>query len=272
MTILVTGAGGTVGAYFPTEGFEHADRKVLDVTDPEAVNKKLATGRYRAVVHLAAATNLDRCEKEPEWAYRLNTWSPEVMAKAARRHQVNLIHVSTVGIFSGRATYTEVDPPDPVNVYAKTKWAGEQAVLRHLPHATVVRTAWVMGGGQADKKFVGKVRDRLVAGEPVKAVKDIVGSPTYARDLAAGIQALMEKGAAGVVHLTNSGAASRYDMVLHMKEVLGSSSVVEAVDASVFPLPAPRPPSEVSRSLLLPTLGLDALRPWKEALEAYLGE
>lgn len=275
MTILVTGAGGTVGAYFRdlTGELELADRAALDITDFDAVREKLFGGTYRWVVNLAAATDLDRAEQDPAWAYRLNVVGPENLALAAAESSTRMVHVSTVGIFCGdgrEGPFTELDEPAPVNVYAKTKLAGERAVRRILPSATVVRTAWVMGGAAADKKFVGKVRDRLLAGEPVKAVGDIAGSPTYAKDLAEKILALIQHDAFGLFHVTNAGAASRYDMVVEMKRLLDSSSDLTEVDSGAFPLPAPRPKSEVSKSLGLPARGIAAMRTWQEALADYL--
>lgn len=275
MTILVTGAGGTVGAYFRNlpGKLELADHKALDITDFEAVRNKLSAHAYSWVVNLAAATDLDRAEQDPEWAYRLNVVGPENLAWAASQTGARMLHVSTVGIFCGdgrEGPFTELDEPSPVNVYAKTKLAGERCVRRILPSATVVRTAWVMGGAAADKKFVGKVRDRLLAGEPVKAVGDIVGSPTYAKDLAETILGLIQRQAFGLFHATNQGAASRYDMVVEMKRLLGSSSELTKVGADAFPLPAPRPKSEVSKSLALPARGLSPMRTWQEALADYL--
>ncbi len=278
MTILVTGAGGTVGRQlaaladsFP-QPLDLASRAELDVTDLDAVQARL-TKPYTWVINLAAATDLDRAEQDPVWAYRLNTIGAENLARAVHERGARLLQVSTVGIFcgDGRAgPFTELDEPSPVNVYAKTKLAGERAVQRIQPDATIVRTAWVMGGGREDKKFVGKVRERLLAGEPVKAVGDIVGSPTYARDLVESIRALIEADAAGLFHVTNAGAASRFDLVTEMRHLLGSKSELTEVGSDVFPLPAPRPKSEVSRSLALPARGLPAPKAWQEALAEYL--
>jgi dTDP-4-dehydrorhamnose reductase len=278
MTILVTGGGGTVGSYFRSlasafaEPVEVLAKGELDVTDFSAVQARLRS-KPSWVVNLAAATDLDRAEKDPVWAYRLNAVGAENIALAAREQGVRMVQVSTVGIFCGdgkQGPFTELDEPAPVNVYAKTKLAGERAVQRILPEATIVRTAWVMGGGKDDKKFVGKVRDKLLANEPVKAVGDIVGSPTYARDLVLAIRDLIGACAFGLFHVTNSGAASRYDLVLEMRRILGSTSVVESVAAVAFPLPAARPPSEVSTSLSLAAHGLTELRDWRDALKDYL--
>jgi dTDP-4-dehydrorhamnose reductase len=276
MTILVTGAGGTVGHSFAElartfdEPLDLLDRQALDVTDMRSVQDRLVAGRYRWVVNLAAATDLDRAESEPEWAYRINTSGAENLALAAFESGTAMVQVSTVGIFDGDGPFTELDEPAPVNVYARTKLAGERAVQRIVPRSLIVRTAWVMGGGREDKKFVGKVREKLLAGETVKAVGDIVGSPTYAKDLVAAIRGLIGAEALGLFHVTNAGAASRYELVLEMKRILNSASSIEKVPSSEFPLPAPRPRSEVSKSLALAARGIAPPRSWQDAVADYL--
>jgi dTDP-4-dehydrorhamnose reductase len=277
---LVTGASGTVGSYTgPVLGsrfeLDLASRVDLDVTDLTAVRRRVSSGGYAGVIHLAAATDLDRCEKEPSWAYALNVVGAWNVALACREHDAEMVHVSTVGLFCGdgrTGPFSELDEPAPVNVYAHAKWKAEQAVQAVGPRAYVVRTAWVMGqGAEGDRKFVGKVRGRLLAGEPVQAVGDIVGSPTYAPDLVEAIGKLVDTKAHGLYHATNRGAASRFDMVEVMRTSLGSSSATQSVPASTFPLPAPRPVSEVTEHFALRARGIE-MRSWQDALHAYMQE
>lgn len=280
MKLLVTGAGGVVGSYFRELSGSFAGpidlctRAELDVTDLEACRKKLGSGEYSTVIHLAAATDVDRCEREPAWAYQLNAAAAANVAHAAREAGAELVHVSTTQIFGGDGNpgpFSEMDLPAPVNVYARSKLAGEELVKTAIDKLYVVRTAWVMGGGKADTKFVGKVAARIRAGEPIKAVDDETGSPTYARELVACIAALLERRAYGTYHVTNRGGASRYDMALEMKRILGSSSEITPVSASAFKLPAPRPKSDVSVSHALAARGLgEFMSTWQQALENYL--
>jgi dTDP-4-dehydrorhamnose reductase len=104
----------------------------------------------------------------------------------------------------------------------------------------------------------------------VKAVGDIGGSPTYAKDLADAIRTMIGRQAFGLFHVTNDGAASRYDLVVEMKRILGSKSAITSVASTEFPLPAPRPKSEISRSIALPARGFPTLRSWQAALADYL--
>lgn len=280
MTILVTGARGTVGSYFRELGdrFEEPmdllGRDELDVTDLAQVMNRLDRHRYSTVIHLAAATDVDRCELEPAWAFKLNTVGAWNVALAAERYGADVVHVSTVGIFGGdgaRGPFSEVDAPCPANVYARTKLAAEERVRDHTRRAFIIRTAWIMGGGAGDRKFVGKVRSRLLAGEPLKAVTDTVGSPTYARDLVLAIRELLRCKAYGLYHVTNRGVASRFDMACVMKDVLRSRSEITPGVSGDFALPARRPPSEGSVSLALEARGLGGImRPWEDALRDYL--
>jgi dTDP-4-dehydrorhamnose reductase len=281
MTILVTGARGTVGRYFAaladtfTEPVELAGREELDITDLESVRRVISRRRPDRIVNLAAATDLDRAEKEPEWAWRLNALGPWNLALASAELGAELVQVSTIGLFGADAPgpFTELDLPAPCNVYARTKLAGEDAVRAHAPRHYVVRTAWVMGGGRKDKKFVGQLLERMERGEKVRAVDDKVGSPTYARDLVVLIRELIKTRAYGLYHATNAGAASRYDIAVELNRLLGGKSEVERASSAEFPRPAPRPRSEVSQSLAVVARGLDAhLGPWQDALARYLAE
>jgi dTDP-4-dehydrorhamnose reductase len=280
MTILVTGAGGTVGAYFaelaPTfsEPLDLAAKTDLDIGDLEAVRASAKKMRYSAIINLAAATDVDRCETDRAWAHRINTLGAWNLALAAAELGAEMVQVSTTQIFGGAGNegpFSELDRPCPVNFYAKTKLGGEEMVRSVLARAYVVRTAWVMGGGVEDKKFVGKVAGKLKNGEPIKAVADQFGSPTYAKHLVLVIRELLKSKAHGLYHATNGGTASRYDMALEMKGILGSTSAIEPVSASAFPLPAPRPKSDASIGLNLAARGLGGILPsWQEALAEYL--
>jgi dTDP-4-dehydrorhamnose reductase len=280
MTILVTGGRGNVGSYFERlapkfdQPVECAGRDALDVTDLDQVRRVLASGPYRTIVNLAAATDLDRAEEHTEWAYRINALGAWNLALAANELDLELVQVSTVGMFGadgGLGPFSELDEPKPVNHYARTKLAGEQAVVRHCARHYVVRTAWVMGGGPKDKKFVGALRDRILRAEPIRAVSDKIGSPTYAHDLVLAIRDLLRTKAYGLYHVTNSGRASRFEIASQMSQILSVDAPIEPVDSSAFPLRAARPPSEASISYALSARGI-TLPAWRDALERYLAE
>ena len=278
--MFVTGAAGMVGGYV-REVFGDCDlvltdlvgRTGVDVRDRHAVVSAVRAAEPDVVLHLAAATDVDRCQIEPEWARESNALGTRHVAEAARDANAVLVYVSTGSVFSGDKPddYVETDVPGPVNVYAATKLEGERIVASMLSRYFIVRAGWMIGGGPVDSKFVGKMVSLIAEGRPtLRAVSDTRGTPTYAKDLLGGIQRLLPTERYGLYHLGNAGSCTRYDVACAVVEALGRSDVkVEAVDSSVFPLPAPRPRSEAIRNAALQALGMDQ-RPWRDALYEYV--
>lgn len=283
--ILVTGAAGVVGGYV-SEAFADqeliltdvvGDGELLDVGDPTAVRTAFAEHRPDTVIHLAAATDVDQCEKDPDLAYRTNAIGTQNVALACKEAGAVLVYTSTAGVFGGDkpVPYTEFDTPAPANVYGHAKLAGERAVETLLDRYYIARAGWMVGGGPQDKKFVGMMVGFIEAGHTtLRAVDDKFGSPTYAKDLALGIRHLLDTGRYGLYHLVNSGGnCSRYDVAVELCRVLGRDDVlVEPVSSAFFPLPAPRARSEAMVNYKLELLGIDPMRSWRDALQAYVLE
>lgn len=280
-TILVTGAGGMVGSYVPAEFA--GDRltltdivpgcEALDIRDRIAVRDAVSAIRPDVVLHLAAATDVDRCEQVPDWAFHTNAIGTQNVALACQAHGATMVYISTGSVFPGEQCdpYTEFDEPGPVNVYARAKLAGERIVETLLDRYYIVRAAWMIGGGERDKKFLGKIGRMVLDGQPLKVVGDKFGSLTYAKDLLAGIHTLLATGAYGTYHMANAGMCSRYDVALALRDILRLPAVpIERVGSAVFPLPAPRPRSEAIRNLRIELMGLPAMRPWGDALADYV--
>jgi dTDP-4-dehydrorhamnose reductase len=281
--ILVTGAAGVVGRYVADEFAEHellltdivGDAEYLDVTDAESVLSFAEGARPDIVIHLAAATDVDRCEQDPDFAFATNAIGTQNVALACLRTGATLVYTSTAGVFGGDKPepYIEFDEPAPANVYGESKLAGERTVQTLLDRFYIARAGWMVGGGPKDKKFVGKIMQFIDAGRTqLKAVDDKVGTPTYAKDLAHGIRLLLDTGYFGLYHLVNGGGScSRYDVAVALCEILGREDIsVEPVSSAFFPLPAPRARSEAMINYKLRLLGLDPMRPWRDALEAYV--
>lgn len=279
--LFVTGAGGMVGSYVPdvfkewdlglSDIVEGCER--VDVTDGDAVRRAVGRARPDVVLHLAAATDVDRCELEPEWAHRSNAVGTDNVARACQDVGATLVYISTGAVFGGDNPdgYIESDETGPVNVYARAKLEGERAVRARLSRSFIVRAGWMMGGGARDTKFVGKIAELVAAGRsPLRVVADMRGTPAYARDLLGVIERLLATDAYGLYHAANAGICTRYEMALAIRDALGRSDIiVEAVDSSAFPLVAARPRSEALRTVALERLGL-APRPWREALHEYV--
>ena len=281
--MLVTGAAGMVGGYVPHVFHDWhltltdwaGGYLPLDVRDPGAVMNIIEEVRPDAVLHLAAATDVDRCEQDPDWAFHVNAVATQNMALACQRYSVPLVYISSAAIFSGDKLdpYHEFDPPSPANVYGHSKLGGEQVISTLLQHYYIVRAGWMIGGGaQKDKKFVGKIARLIFEGKnELSVVNDKIGSPTYAKDLLEGIKALIETRYYGLYHMVNRGFGSRYEIALLLREALQRPDVsILPVSSAFFPLPAPRGRSEALRNLKLELLGLDQMRPWEDAVREYV--
>ncbi len=277
----MTGAGGMVGSYFATlsdsfgETLDLTDIDTLDVRDLEQLRRRVSSGKYSTVIHLAAETDVDRCEREPLHAHSTNAVGTQNVALACQDANVVMVYTSTAGVFGGDGApgpFTENDQPHPANVYGLSKLVGERHVERLLRKYFIVRPGWMMGGNLKDKKFVAKILAQVREGRDIAAVDDKVGSPTFARELVFGIRDLLASGRFGLYHMTNHGVCSRYDVACHIVSFLGAPMRVSRVNSAYFPLPAPRANSEAMRNLNLELIGLDHMSRWQDALDDYLRE
>jgi dTDP-4-dehydrorhamnose reductase len=277
--VLATGASGMVGSYlscaYGPDELVCTDIDKMDVRSYAQVELAIRTVRPDLVLHLAAETDVDLCEKDPDHAFRTNTIGTHNVALACQRHEVEMVYVSTLGIFDGlkNGPYTEFDCPDPQNVYARSKWEGERIVQSLLRRYYICRAGWMFGGGEArDKKFVGKIIALSAERSEIQAVDDKIGSPTYARDLVQHLCEIARSGHYGLYHVANAGVCSRAAFAGELIRLLERGTTVKPVPSSYFPLPAPRPRSEAGRAWRLELMGLRTPRPWQEALRGYLLE
>jgi dTDP-4-dehydrorhamnose reductase len=216
----------------------------LDVTDEAALSRVIGETRPDAVIHTAAMTDVDGCERDPEGAWILNVQGTRNVASACERVGASLVHLSSEYVFDGRAgPYVETDPPNALSVYGRTKVASEQAVAESCQRWVVARTTVLFGHVPAARRhFVLWLLGQLASGESVRIVDDQVGSPTLADNLAEMLLALSTRGAQGIYHTVGASRLSRFDFARQVAEEFGFDPAgVEPISTAELRQPAPRP-------------------------------
>lgn len=284
--VVVTGAGGQVGTYLMrsltaagaiTVGLGHKAGlgvdATLDITDAEAVSRLFDRTQPDAIVHAAAMTDVDGCERDPARADLVNHVGARNVARAAAGSGSWLIAVSTDFVFPGTdPPYAEDDPTSPISVYGASKRDGETAILEASDTFAVARTAWVYGG--QGKHFPRSILNLLVARSEIEVVEDERGNPTFAGDLAQALVEVVPLRLAGIVHLTNGGTASRYQLACEVARLAGLDPerirpTTVAAFLEKYPLPARRPADSSLSNGRAASTGV-SLRPWQEGLAGYM--
>jgi dTDP-4-dehydrorhamnose reductase len=288
--VLITGAGGMLGnAIYPYFSSRFArvtatDKDIseswisrLDVRHTADLRKHIADLRPTIVLHLAACTDLEFCEVHPDVARETNATSTREVAIACEEIGATLVYISTAGVFDGtkKGFYTEADPPKPIMVYGQTKYDGELEAAAHCSRHFIVRAGWMVGGGAAkDHKFVHHILGQIVSGSKrLHAVNDRFGTPTYTHDFALNLFKLLDSRRYGTYHMVCEGSGSRYDVARHILDISGHTDIeLFAVDSTYFEKNyfAPRPVSEMMLNANLSSLGINVMRPWREALRDYI--
>lgn len=287
MVALVTGANGMLGStlcpvlakhgykVMPTDiNTENSGMEFLDVRDFTQVKSLISQKKPDIIFHLAAETDVDKCEVEVDHAFMTNTYGTENIALACQEYNIPMVYISTCGVFDGKKTvpYNEFDTPNPISIYTKSKFEGEKIVEILLKKYFIFRAGWMMGGGKKDKKFIAKIVELIKTKNILTVVNDKRGCPTFTKDFSEGIIKVIGAGQYGLYHVTNKGSATRYDIACKIIEYLGRDDItVKPISSQEFPLPAPRPDSEVVDNHKIELLNIH-VRPWEEALKDYLKE
>lgn len=262
--VLVTGANGLVGSRLCAR-LAAAGRDVvaagrgpqranggprvryveIDLLRRSALRDLIAAERPSAVVHAAAMTDVDACERDPESAWTLNVSAVEEAALGCRETGARLLALSTDYVFDGAAdtTYDEEAPANPRGVYARTKLAGEEAALVLAPGAAVARVAVIFSGRRGAKRtFAVSAAEALEQGKQVKAFHDQVVSPTLADNAAEMVMGVLDAGPGGIFHCAGATALSRVDFCRRLARKLSADErLVVPVSLAELSLPAPRP-------------------------------
>lgn len=293
MNVLVTGGSGLLGtAILRHLGMRHAITSVTrtggsgstacDLTDPARTSRLFDERPFDVVLHAAAYSDVDGCERDPEAAWKANALAVRHVADGCRRKGIGLVHVSTDYVFDGRSgrDYREDDPVCPINAYGMSKLAGEHEAAA-AGRAAIVRTSWIFGPGPASN-FVNAIRARLASGGTVTVLDDQTDRPTYAKDLALALEAIAlrvssrpaGKTALDRYHVCNRGAATRLEMAVVIRDLLGLERVrIERADRSqIQGRLALRPARPVLSTERFETDFAHPLRDWRDAMREYLGE
>lgn len=285
-TLLITGANGQLGRCFQNLAAQHpdwqflfTDSRQLDITNRRSVFAFFKKNAPTWCLNGAAYTAVDKAESEPARARQVNVAGAKNIAEACAQHGVPLVHFSTDYVYHGRQNtpLREDTPVRPKSVYARTKLAGDRAVLRHHPLlGMVIRTSWLYA---PDGHNFARTMHRLGAERPaLNVVYDQVGTPTYAPDLAEAVLRIIQKiehqelaptTVAGLWHYSNEGVCSWYDFAQAIVDILVLPCRVNAIETKDYPLPAPRPPySVLNKSKIKAAFGLD-IPHWRRGVERW---
>ena len=275
MRVIVFGAKGQLGkALLQVFSEQHTvmgyDLPELDISDNSAVECAISQFQPDLVINAAAFTDVEKAESARADAFRVNEAGARNVASAASRQGVPVVYYSTDFVFDGekRSPYEPDDSPSPLGVYAKSKHAGEQAVIATTSKYFVVRTAWLFGPG--GNHFVGKIISAAQTRPELRVVEDEVGSPTYTLDLASATRDLCRAGQCGIYHIVNAGFCSRFEFAKAILEYAGIGTPVRPCRSADFPSAARRPAYSVLSTAKFERVTGTRLRHWREALRDYL--
>lgn len=289
MKIYVAGCGGMLGDAIQRVFSKDHQLKCTDIDlnapwleycdfrDFRAYRNSVESFAPSMLIHLGAHTDLEFCERNPDDAYRTNTLSVEHAADIAENLDIPLVYISTAGIFDGaKDVYDDWDVPNPLGIYARSKYLGELAVQQRISRHFICRAGWMMGGGPGkDKKFIAKIMQQLAAGaKTLNVVNDRFGTPTYTVDFAQNLMALLKTEFYGLYNLVCNGETSRLEVAQELLRILSLDDEIKinVVGSDFFAADyfAPRPASERLVNYKLDLRGLNLMRDWRIALKDYI--
>ncbi|MBD5483138.1 MAG: dTDP-4-dehydrorhamnose reductase [Lachnospiraceae bacterium] len=274
--IIITGCNGQLGhamnkRYEADTEFECVNTDVgeLDITDVDAVLKFVREVKPYAIINCAAYTDVNKCESEKDLAFRINAIGPRNLAIAASDAGAKLVQVSTDYVFPGTENreLNEFDAVGPVSAYGSGKLAGEQFVRDFGSRYFIIRTAWLYGDG---KNFVRTMLKLSETNDKVRVVKDQIGNPTSADELASAIAYLLPTDNYGLFHGTCEGSCSWAEFTSEIYRLAGRSTEVEYITTAEYPAPAKRPAYSMLDNYMLRMTTDFRFAHWKDAIAEYM--
>jgi len=291
MRILVTGATGLLG-YDLCKELLLTDNEIygcslreknnilpennflnFDITDNKQTYEIISKINPDVVIHTSAYSDVDGCEKTPQIAYKINSIGTRNICIACQRFDTVMCYISTDYVFDGKNTpvdgYNEFDVPNPLSVYAKTKYYGELYVKHLLNKFFIVRVAWLYGNKR--KNFIRNAIENIKTSSEIKVVEDQKGCCTYTKDLSKAIISLINSQLYGIYHITNSEGATRKEILEYIFNILGKRTVIKTVKRKEIFI-AERPFDSTLNNFVWKLNNFKPLRSWKEAIKEYLNE
>jgi dTDP-4-dehydrorhamnose reductase len=287
--IYIAGCGGMLGEAFYRQFKDEYEIKCtdkdvneewlsfLDFRDFKAYKKDVLDFNPDYLFHLGAYTDLEFCEQNPDETYITNTLAVENAVYIANELDIPLLYISTAGIFDGKKKfYDDWDTPNPLGVYARSKYMGERFVVENAKRYLVCRAGWMMGSGpKKDKKFIQKLMKQIKDGKKeLFIVDDKDGTPTYTQDFAKTVKELLNKEYWGLYNCVCGGQTSRLEVARELLKILEKENEIKITTVSSDYFKdvyfAERPASERLITKKLDLRGVNQMRDWRVALKEYI--
>lgn len=249
----------------------------LDFRDRGSYFRDVEEFKPDYLFHIGAYTSLEFCEENVDDTYDTNTLSVENAVQISNKLDIPLLYISTAGIFDGKQDlYDDWDLPNPLGVYARSKYLGERYVCENANRYLVCRAGWMMGAGpKKDKKFIQKLMLQIKEGcKELFIVNDKDGTPTYTHDFAKTVKELINKEYWGLYNCVCAGQTSRFEVAKELVNILGKKNDIKITPVSSDYFKdiyyAERPPSERLLTKKLNIRGVNKMRDWKVSLKEYI--
>lgn len=278
MKILITGITGQVGTYLSRHLIEHelilSDRKSCDLINAESIKKYIDFHQPDLIINPAAYTNVELADSEEDLAYKINATAVDVISRKAKELDIPLFHFSTDYIFDGKKEYyQEDDKPNPLNIYGKSKLAGEEFIQKNCSKYFIFRTSWVYS--EVGKNFLSTILRIVKENKDLKIVDDQYGVPTSAYFIGSNINLILSKHdfyEYGIYHLTPDGACSWFDFAKEaIKNIFPQYELnrIKPVKTHEFPTKIKRPKSTILLNNKIKKKQIDSILKWDDEFKFF---
>lgn len=279
MKYLVLGSKGQLGKEFVKyftkveADYKAFDIDEIDISDKDMVFQLCQSFKPDIIINCAAYNLVDNAETNPDDAYKSNSFGVENLAIVSNEIGSYLVHYGTDYVFDGKkdtGLYTEQDEPNPLSVYAKSKYDGELKIKENTDNFLILRLSWVFGDGK--QNFIYKLLQWAEKNNILKIAFDEVSVPTYTHTIVEATLKAINNQLKGLYHLTNSGYASRYEWAKYVLKKLNKKNILYPVSKDIFNLPAKRPGFSAMSNELLSNIIKIEIPFWEEAVDDYLSK